>query len=126
MTTSSEIEALVQTTIQAKIVQAFNDAPEAIDKLVQAALNKQVNEHGGKPDSWSRSKMPYLEWLVGEEIRTVARDSVIQVIKSREGDIREAVERAISADTLVDGLIKKLLGALEQDYKVSVQFANED
>ncbi len=126
MSVEDEVEAMVKTTIQAKIVQAFRDTPEAIDKLVEAALSKNVDEHGMKPDRYGRAEMPYLEWLVGDTIRHVARGAVVETIKAREPEIREAVVRAVSSDAIVDGLMKKILGTLDQDYKINVNFLDEE
>lgn len=124
--TNDEIQALVQATIQSKVIQAFNDAPEAIDLLVKAALSKEVDQYGAKPDYNSRIKMPYLEWLVGETIRRVARDAVQEAVKAREATIKEAVKKAISADAMVDGLTKKIMGTLDEEYKVNISFADEE
>ena len=125
MGTQDEIGLLVNASIQAKIIQAFHEAPEAIDKLVEAALGQEVNEHGHKPDGYSRNKMPYLEWLVGHTIRNVARAAVIEAVKAREADIEAAVRKAVQADDMVDALMKKILGTLGQEYKVAITFADE-
>lgn len=120
-----EIKSLVEQSIQTQIIRAFKEAPEAIDALVTAALSQEVNEHGGKPDGWSKSKMPYLEFLVGNTIRAVAREAVKEAIAAREDEIKAAVQRAVSADAMVDGLVQKIMGTLEHEYRINVQFADE-
>ena len=126
MADQDDIAQLVQTVLHTKIIQAFHDAPEAIDRLVEAALSHEVSEHGGKPDAFSRKRMPYLEWIVGETIRSAARSAVQDVVKEREAEIRDAVRQALTAEKIVDGLIAKILGAIDQDFRVTVQFADED
>lgn len=121
----TEIKSLVEQSMQVMIVRAFKEAPEAIDALVTAALSQEVDEFGGKPDYHSRKKMPYLEFLVGNTIRQVARAAVVEAVQSRESDIKEAVQKAVSADKIVDGCVETILGALKQDYRISVQFADE-
>lgn len=121
-----DVKTLIETSLQAEIVKAFHEAPEAIDKLVMAALESPVDQWGGKPDKYSsRGTMPYLQWLVGDTIRRIARAAVIETIEKRESEIREAVQRAVSADAIVDGLMEKILGTLKQDYKINVSFADE-
>jgi hypothetical protein len=122
---TDDIKALVEATLQAKIVQAFHDAPEAIDKLVQAALGVKVNENGGRPDGYGRREMPYLEWLVGDTIRRVARGAVETAVKQREEDIRATVASRLSSDAVVDSLVKKIVGVTTDDWRINVTFADE-
>lgn len=122
---NDEIQTLVQTTLQAQIIRAFKDAPEAIDVLVKSAIEQEVNEYGGKPEYHSRQKMPYLTWLVGEEIRKVARAAVTEAIASREAEIKASVAVAITADKLVDGLTSAILGSIRDDYRVEIKFADQ-
>ncbi len=124
MSTTDEMKDLVQTAIQVKIVQAFNDAPEAIDMLVKAALSKEVNEYGSQPE-YRDKKFTYLEYLVGDIIRRVAKESVTEAVKKRESEIKLAVQKAISADDLVTALTKAILGAVNEDYRVNINFASE-
>lgn len=122
---SDDIQQLTKALIEAKVIQAFKDTPEAIDALVQAALSQSVSEHGGKPDSWSRNTMPYLTWLVGDVIRSVARTSVVTVVNERQPEIHEAIRKAVSAEALVDSVAKKMLGVLAEDWKLVINFAND-
>lgn len=123
---NTDISALVKTTIETQIVQAFRDAPSVIDELVKAALGQEVNQFGGSPDRYGDKKMPYLTWLVGDTIRNVAKNAVSSAVEERKFEIQEAVKRAISADRLVDALTQKILGAVSEDYRVNIQFADEE
>jgi len=120
-----EIKALVSASLHTKIIQAFNEAPEAIDMLVSAAISEEVNEHGERPDFHSKRRMPYLEWLVGETIRRIARDAVIETVENRRDEIKAAVSRAVTADSFVDGLTGKLLGTISEEWRVSITFKDE-
>lgn len=119
------IKSLVETTLQTQIVKAFHEAPEAIDKLVLAALSQEVNEYGGKPDYHSRDKMPYLQYLVGDTIRGIAHQSVKTTIEERKGEIEEVVRSKIKSEDLVNAFMEKLLGVLNEDWRVKINFANE-
>lgn len=125
MGTQDEIGLLVSASIQARIIQAFHEAPEAIDKLVEAALGQEVNEHGHKPDSWSHNKMPYLEWLVGNTIRNIARAAVIGAVEERKADIETAVRKAVQSEDMVAALMTNILGTLGEEYKMNITFADE-
>lgn len=48
------IDQLVKTSLEAEIIKAFKEAPEAIDALVSACLRMEVDEYGGKTDYNSR------------------------------------------------------------------------
>ncbi|MCW0979398.1 hypothetical protein OK142_01135 [Agrobacterium sp. BT-220-3] len=121
---NNEIEALVQTTLQAQIIRAFKDAPEAIDALVKSALEMEVDQHGGKPDYHSRQKMPYLAWLVGDQIRNLARAAVIEAVDARREEIKSAVLKAVSAEKLVEGLTETILGTMSESYRMTINFAD--
>lgn len=120
------VETLVKTSVEAMIIQAFKDAPEAIDALVKSALEREVDEHGGKPDHYTRKKMPYLEWLVGSVIRDVAVTAVREAVKQREEDIRKAVFAKVSSEAIVNSLVEKIIGATTEDWKLNVSFKDDD
>jgi hypothetical protein len=122
---SDDIKELTRTLIQTRVIQAFKDAPEAIDALVVAALSQEVNQYGGKPEGYYGTKMPYLEFLVGQTIRAVATGAVKAAVEERQAEIEAAVRRAVSADALVDSVAKKMLGTLAEDWKLQITFANE-
>jgi len=120
------IKELVQNSIQVSIVKALNETPEAIDALVQAALQKEVNEHGDKPDYRSERKMPWLEWCVGEHIRNAARSAIIEAVKLRDEDIKTAIQEKINADSVVDSMIKSILGMIDREWSLEITFADKE
>lgn len=125
MANETDIELMVKTTIQTQIVKAFNDAPDTIDKLVKAALSQPVDEHGRlKSDSWG-VKQPYLDWLVGQTIRDAATVAVREVMQERHDSIQEIVRAKLSDNVLVDAMTKTLLGALANEYRVTIKFAED-
>lgn len=122
---NTDIEALIKTTIQTKVIEAFNQAPEMVEKMIEAAFSKEVNQHGGKPDAWASDKMPWLEWLVGEQIRRAAQDVMKEYIQSNKHLIEDKVKRAVvGADFGVQ--IGGALGqVLAQDYNWTVELKVE-
>lgn len=100
-----EIEELVKTSIQTKIIQAFKETPEAIDMLVKSALNKEVDENGCSPNAlYSRKKMPYLEFLVGQMIRDIARVEVEKIINDRRSEIADIITKKLLNDDCINSM----------------------
>ncbi len=61
---SDDIEKILRATIQTKVIEAFNTTPEVIEKLVEAAFTKEVDEYGQTPGRHVYGvKMPWLDWL---------------------------------------------------------------
>lgn len=108
----TDIEKLLKTTIQAKVVEAFNAAPEVIEKLIQAAFAKPVNEQGCQPSGYHDRKMPYLEWLVGDEIRKAARECVASYIQEHREQIHAKIREALQSADLVAPIAAQLEAAL--------------
>lgn len=120
------IEALVQTTIQTQIIQAFNEAPQAIEFLVQSALKQEVDQYGSKPSGYHDKKMPFLEWAVGDTIRRIARGAIDQAVEARRPEIEGAVKAALTAEAVVQAMIDRVLGTLKEDYRVQISFKDDE
>lgn len=120
----NDIEALIKATIQTKVIEAFNTAPEVVEKLVQAALSKEVNEHGGKPD-YRDQKMPFLDYLVGEEIRNAVRSSVREYVAENKEAIVAKVRQAMESGDLTAPLSKAIGQILSEDFRWNVDLKIE-
>ena len=107
-----DIKELTRTLIQTEITKALSEAPEAINALVQAALAQEVDENGNKPDYHSKHKMPWLEWKVGQLIRTAATGAIQDAVKAKEDEIRALVSEKINS--LVDALVEITFADEEQ------------
>ncbi len=116
----SNIDALVKTLISTEIIKALNNAPDAVEKMVMAALQKPVSKDG-KSDGYG-DKMPYLDYLVGNEIRSAACNAVRTVLIERAPLITEQVRKGLSEDTVVAAVTKSLIGAAAQDWQIAVSF----
>ena len=117
---SNDIESILKATIQTKVVEAFNQTPEMIDKLVEAAMSKEVDEHGSKPSSYGCKKMPYMEWLVGEEIRKAIAASVHEYVSQHNNEIREKVSDSIAKAEYGNALAETLTKILSDEWRWSV------
>jgi hypothetical protein len=119
------IRALVKTTIEAQIVKALNEGPELIEKLVKAALAKEVDPHSGKTDGYG-NRIPYIDYLVGHEIRFAAQAAVRKVVAEKADAIEAQVRAGLTDDKVVSAFAKAIVGATEKDWAIKVQFAVED
>lgn len=115
-----EIEALVKATIQARIIEALNSTPEAVEKLVACALKKEVNESGGEPRSYGEKKIPYLDWLVGEELRRATRAVISDYMAEHKDAIREKVHLALAATDFGAPLAARVAEVLGEDYNWTI------
>ena len=116
----NEIEALLKATIQTKVIEAFNTAPDVVEKLVEAALSKEVNEHGGKPDGFRDKKMPYMEWLVGNEIRNAVHACVKEYVEHNGDEIRARVKTAMESSEFIKPMADVIGDVLSKTYNWTV------
>lgn len=106
--TDDVTKQIIETHIKARIVAALEqDAGAFIEKLVAAALSKPVNEWGGEPQ-YSETKMPYIDWLVGTEIRSAAQHALQRMMIDRREEIEAAVVKAMPAHKIAQALLGQL------------------
>lgn len=119
------IDQLVKTSLEAEIIKAFKEAPEAIDALVSACLRMEVDEYGGKADYNSRERMPYLTWLARDTVRNIARDAVKQHLAEIAPRIQEQVKAALATEAIVDAFTREIIKATADEWRIDVQFKSE-
>lgn len=120
------IDALVKASLEAQIVKAFKEAPEAIDALVSAVLTLPVDEYGAKPSGYGGARMPYLTWLARDIVQSVARKAVQEHVKTMEPEIRQKVIAGLTTQQVVDAFTRNILSATENEWSIRVEFkANE-
>lgn len=121
---ADELETIIRTTLQAKILTALKEAPEAIDAMIEAALSKPINEDGTN-SHWG-TKIPYLEYIAGETIRDAARRAVVDVIAEMAPAIKDTIRTRLSATDMVDAFAKALVDAsVTNDWKIKVVFGQD-
>lgn len=117
---SNDIEAILKATIQTKVIEAFNKTPEMIDKLVEAAMSKEVNQYGVKPSGYDDKKMPYMEWLVGEEIRKAIAESMREYVNNNKDVIRDRVAESIKNAEFGNTLADAVANIMSEEWRWSV------
>lgn len=118
---ADDIEAMIRTTIQAKVIEAFNAAPEAIEKLIAAALEQKVDQYGMKPEGYRRDEaIPYLDWLVGSEIRMATQGAVREYITEHKETIKAQIAQAIGKADFASAIGERMADVLAEDHRWSV------
>lgn len=116
---TNDIETMLKTAIQMKVVEAFNSTPDMVEKLVEAALSKEVDQFGGKPDYHSK-KMPYMEFLVGQEIRKAVTESVAEYVKTHKEQITERVRVAMESSDFAKPVSEKVAQIMSENYNWTI------
>lgn len=122
MSAENNVNELVKQMIQVQIVQVLNSAPDAIEKLVKAALSRPVDTTG-KFSEYGKT-MPYLDYVVGEEIRRAAEGAVRTVISESAHLIEAEVRKGLSTESVVAAVVNSFVGAASENYRISVKFEN--
>lgn len=120
-----DVKAVIETTLKAEIIKALNAAPEAIEKLVQAAIEQPVYESTGTPNrpqygGYNDKQLPYLDWLVGTEIRRAAEKAVREAVMAQEPAIRAEVAKRVSGESIVDAFTKEIVKTVGEDWHLGL------
>ena len=113
------ISEVVKAAIQTQILAAFNQGPDLIEKLVEAALKEPVREGHGY------NTKPYLDHLVGNCVRDAARSAVTEIFSEHKDAIREAVRNRFSAETIVNSFADALIKTSGEEWRINVNFEAE-
>lgn len=120
MAADQNVSELVKAIIQTQVIQALNNAPDAVEKLVKSALEKPVDAKGVSGSYGST--MPYLDFIVGEEIRHAAESAVRKIIQDKAHLIEESVRAGLTTDTVVAAVTKSFVDAAKEDWRIKVSF----
>jgi len=117
------IKAMIETALKTEIVKALNNAPDAIEKLVTAAISQQVDKHTGSSDrGYYGDKVPYLDFLIGCEIRRAATEAVSEVFATKKEDIKARIKERFSSDDIVDSFASALVKTSQESWQIKVSF----
>lgn len=116
-------EQLARETIAAKLTEALLGADDVMRKIVVAALEQKVNDHGVVGQRSYENTVPFVEWLAQDMIRKVTLD----VIKTKIESLRPTLEKAVEAELKksAHASAKVLVGALAQQAASGYGFTAE-
>lgn len=120
------IEDEIKTLLQVQIIKALKESTSAIDALVQAAMSKPVSSDNGRYDGYG-SKIPFLEYLVGETIRDAARASISKIMQEEwQGKIDGEIRERLRLDAFADSFTQAIQLQLKEDWRINVNFVKAE
>jgi len=112
---ATDIESILKTTIQVKIIEAFNEAPDVIEKLVKAALSKNVDSSGNPPRYGGGE--PFLDYLVGNEIRQAVKVAVATYVADHKATIDQKVADALATGDYGTAIGKAISAIMAEEWR---------
>lgn len=85
---------LARQAIAVRLTETMIGADDAIRKIVVAAMEQKVNDHGQVPQRSYEEKLPFIEWLAQDLMRKVTLD----VLKAKIESLRPVLEKAIEVE----------------------------
>lgn len=117
---SQDIETLLKAAIQTKVIEAFNTTPAMVEKMIRAAFEKPVNEHGiPSTGRYGEKEMPFLDWLVGNEIRDAAREAVRDYMAQHREAVKAKVVDAMQRGDYGGAIGEQFAKVMEQEWNWS-------
>ena len=121
---AGQISDIVKASLQANILEGLKKTPEYIDELVQACLNQDVNQYGGKPEYRDRS-IPYLEYLARNAIQNEARSIVLKWVEDNKSNIENMVIERFKQADIVKAFADKMLEVSTENWRIDINFVKE-
>ena len=120
------LETLMTTFLQTRIVEVLNSTPDAIELMVKAALTKSVGKDTGSlTPTYGETKIPYLEWLVGDQIRRLAEKVVFRVVNENAELVEQKVREALTHTDVVNAIVKSFVNTSQETWRINVNFEAE-
>lgn len=118
-----DVEEVIKATIQAKVIEAFNSSGDAIEKLIACAINKPVDADSGGPvrSGYGTRQMPYMDWLVGNEIRRVIAECAREYVEEHRDELKAKVKQSIESGDYGTALSDAVMGVLSERYNWNVK-----
>lgn len=124
-------EDLAREVIAVKITEALSvGSTEAVQKLVLAALTRQVNpENGNEPHSYD-SKVAWVEYVAGDLIRRATKDVLAERVEEMKPAIQKMVEAELKRNTksIASALVDAYAAEAKHGYRLTValQFKRDE
>jgi hypothetical protein len=114
--------------VSAAVVSAMEEqAPKLLGELVEKVLGQEVNEHGGKPDSWSHQRMTLLEYTARNELRRIVQDTVREWVKGKEDGLRATIQTKLADGGIADAFVNAIIRDIEtRDIQLDLSVRRND
>lgn len=122
---SDDIRPLVEAALKKKILEAFNEGPELIDKMIAVAIvDYKVDDSGFKPKHGNG--MPFIDFVIGQQIRQATRDATREVIADQIDALKAQIAKRLTDREFADAAVSAMLDKLSDDWRVNVEFKRTD
>lgn len=112
------IEQIVASKIEAEVLAGLSGAKdELIKRIVGSILSQKVNEQGERPHYASDGRYSLLEWLVQNEIKRIARESLAKFVEQFRPELEKKIQGALKQGQ--GQLAKALVNHLEKQVERS-------
>lgn len=119
----NDMEKIISTLIQTQVIQALNDSPKAIEKMIQAAFEKPVDKYTGASNGYSSEKIPYIEYLIYDDLRHAARKIVSEVVQEHAVSfLNNEIRNRLTQETIAEQFSKAIGEAIKDDFRINVNF----
>ena len=122
---SDDIRSLIEASLKKKVLEAFNEGPELINKMMAAAIiDYEVDSYGVKP-KYGKG-MPFIDYVIGEQIRHAMRQATREVIADQMEVLKAQISDRLTRGEFADAAVSAMLEKLSEEWSVSVEFSRTD
>lgn len=117
------VKEIVEAQISAEVIKALDSKEDLIRNLVSQVLALKVNSQGRVDNYSSYNEYTYMEYLVGNAIRNVAKKAVEEYIINSQDKIKVVLEKEMKKATtpLVQAFMGTVIDAAKSDYRFDVK-----
>lgn len=100
------IEPILQAHVSAAIAQAFGSQQTLLEKFINEIVGRRVKEDGSNPSYSSDKTVPWLDWAVGNVIKTVIKEQITKEVEKHREEMVGIIAKELSKKN--SPLIKQL------------------
>jgi len=118
-----DFEELAKQVVAVKVTEALAaGSQEAVQKLVLAALTKQVNPSNGQEPRHYESKVSCVEYVAGDLIRAATKEVLAERVEEMKPAIKKMVEAELKRNTksIASALVDAYAAEAKHGYRLSV------
>lgn len=127
------IKPIIEKHIKAAITEAMGGSEKLIDMAIDKILNSKVTSDGKVSQYSSENRIPLLEWVLTDQIRSAVQTVVIEEIKKASTSIRDSIIKKLRSDKgsnmMADALLSCFMNTLESkwysDIKIEMKKCSE-
>jgi len=117
------VQSIVKESINAHVLAAMKGQEALVRGIVQAAIDRKVNENGEYARYESRENMSLLEYLCQKAIREAVVNAVKVYVEQSVPLIQREVEKVIKASTkpLVKSFVDSITDSAKDNWRLKIE-----